>query len=449
MAKKTRYVCSECGYISPQWLGKCPGCNNFATLIEELEESVSSPTKKSSFIPKPIFVKDVLNEKTIRFSSGIKELDTVLGGGIVPSSLVLVGGDPGIGKSTLLTQIAINLSKNDNKVLYVSAEESVAQLKMRCDRIDKNSCFMALNENKIEDILSAADGYEFLIVDSIQAIYSEELNSSIGSVSQVKECANKLMKFAKSTKTTVFIIGHVTKEGAIAGPKVLEHIMDTVLYFEGEPQDNYKLLRSVKNRFGSSQEIGIFEMTDHGIFGVDDPSGIFISDEIGKNAGSVITPSLSGNRCMLVELQCLLSKTIFGMPRRMPLGIDYNKLVVMLAVLEKRAYMPLFTQDCYLNAMGGIKINEPSVDLAIICAVASAQKEIPIEKTTAILGEVGLTGEIRIVTQIEKRITECIKRGIKRIILPSANLKHLSKYKDKIELKGVKNVYETIKYLFG
>ena len=450
MAKKTRYVCSECGYISPQWLGKCPGCNQFATLIEELEEiSTSTTTKKSTIIPKPIMVKDIVKEKTIRTSSGIKELDTVLGGGIVPSSLVLVGGDPGIGKSTLLTQVAINLSKNGNKVLYVSAEESVAQLKMRCDRIDNSADFMALHENKLDDIISASDGYEFLIIDSIQAIYLEDLNSSIGSVSQVKECANRLMKFAKSTKTTVFIIGHVTKEGAIAGPKVLEHIMDTVLYFEGEPQDNYKLLRSVKNRFGSSQEIGIFEMTDKGIFGIDDPSGIFISEEIGKNAGSVITPSLSGNRCMLVELQCLLSKTIFGMPRRMPLGIDYNKLVVMLAVLEKRAYMPLFTQDCYLNAMGGIKINEPSVDLAIICAIASAQKETPIEKTTAILGEVGLTGEVRAITQIEKRVNECIKRGIKKIILPSSNLKTLTKYKDKIELKGVKNVYETIKHLFG
>lgn len=449
MAKKTRYVCSECGYISPQWLGKCPGCNQFATLIEELEETSPTQTKKSTIVPKPVMVKEVLKEKTIRISSGIKELDTVLGGGIVPSSLVLVGGDPGIGKSTLLTQVAINLSKNTNKVLYVSAEESVAQLKMRCDRIDTSADFMALHENKLDDIISASDGYEFLIIDSIQAIYCEDLNSSIGSVSQVKECASRLMKFAKTSKTTVFIIGHVTKEGAIAGPKVLEHIMDTVLYFEGESQDNYKLLRSVKNRFGSSQEIGIFEMTDKGIFGVDDPSGIFISDEIGKNSGSVITPSLSGNRCMLVELQCLLCKTIFGNPRRMPLGIDYNKLVVMLAVLEKRAYIPLFTQDCYINAMGGIKINEPSVDLAIICAVASAQKETPIEKTTAILGEVGLTGEIRAVTQIEKRINECIKRGIKKIILPSANFKNLTKYSDKIEIKAVKNIYETIKYLFG
>ena len=288
MAKKTRYVCSECGYVSPQWLGKCPGCNQFATLIEELEESSAPTQSKRTFIPKPIAVKDVQKENVIRFSCGIKELDIVLGGGIVPSSLILIGGDPGIGKSTLLTQVAINLSNTGNSVLYVSAEESVAQLKMRCDRINPNCNFMALHENNLDNIIASAENYNFLIVDSIQAIYTEDLNSSIGSVSQVKECASRLMKFAKTSKTTVFIIGHVTKEGAIAGPKVLEHIMDTVLYFEGEAQDNYKLLRSVKNRFGSNQEIGVFEMTDKGIFGVDDPSGIFISPELGKNFGSVV-----------------------------------------------------------------------------------------------------------------------------------------------------------------
>lgn len=447
--KKTRYVCNECGYVSPQWLGRCPGCGKFSTLIEELDESVSSdkPLKRTA-IPSPVSVKNVQKEKTVRIKSGIDEFDDVLGGGIVPYSLVLIGGDPGIGKSTLLTQVALNLAKN-HKVLYVSAEESCSQLKMRCDRISPDADFDAINENCIENVLDVADKYDFLIVDSIQAVYTENLSSSMGSVGQVKECASMLMRFAKSKQVTVFIIGHVTKEGTIAGPKVLEHVMDTVLYFEGETLSNCKILRAVKNRFGPAQEIGVFEMKDNGIYGVKNYDGIFISEEIGKNAGSVITPSLSGNRCMLVELQCLLSKTVFGMPRRMPLGIDYNKLVVMLAVLEKRAFVPLYNQDVYVNAMGGIKLNEPSVDLAVICSVASAYKEQPLSKTTAIFGEVGLTGEIRAVSQADKRVNECLKRGIKKVILPYANAKNLTAFKDKIELVGVKHVYEAIKKLFS
>lgn len=449
MAKKTRYVCNDCGYVSPQWLGKCPGCGKFSTLIEEFDESVSSdkPLKRTA-IPSPVSVKNVQKEKTVRIKSGIDEFDDVLGGGIVPYSLVLIGGDPGIGKSTLLTQVALNLAKK-YKVLYISAEESCSQLKMRCDRISPDADFDAINENCIENVLEVADNYDFLIVDSIQAVYTENLSSSMGSVGQVKECASMLMRFAKSKQVTVFIIGHVTKEGTIAGPKVLEHVMDTVLYFEGETLSNCKILRAVKNRFGPAQEIGVFEMKDNGIYGVKNYDGIFISEEIGKNAGSVITPSLSGNRCMLVELQCLLSKTVFGMPRRMPLGIDYNKLVVMLAVLEKRAFVPLYNQDVYVNAMGGIKLNEPSVDLAVICSVASAYKEQPLSKTTAIFGEVGLTGEIRAVSQADKRVNECLKRGIKKIILPYANVKNLTAFKDKIELVGVKHVYEAIKKLFS
>lgn len=449
MAKKTRYVCNECGYISPQWLGKCPGCGKFSTLIEELDESVSNdkPLKRTA-IPSPVSVKNVQKEKTVRIKSGIDEFDDVLGGGIVPYSLVLIGGDPGIGKSTLLTQVALNLAKK-YKVLYVSAEESCSQLKMRCDRISPDADFDAINENCIENVLDVAQDYDFLIVDSIQAVYTENLSSSMGSVGQVKECASMLMRFAKNKQVTVFIIGHVTKEGTIAGPKVLEHVMDTVLYFEGETLSNCKILRAVKNRFGPAQEIGVFEMKDNGIYGVKNYDGIFISEEIGKNAGSVITPSLSGNRCMLVELQCLLSKTVFGMPRRMPLGIDYNKLVVMLAVLEKRAFVPLYNQDVYVNAMGGIKLSEPSVDLAVICSVASAHKEQPLSKTTAIFGEVGLTGEIRAVSQADKRVNECLKRGIKKIVLPYSNAKNLAAFKDKIELVGVKHVYEAIKKLFS
>ena len=444
--KKTKYVCNDCGYISPQWLGRCPGCGKFSTFIEEVDKT-PTPTKNKPVYTKPILIKEVQKEKTTRISSKIEELDVVLGGGIVPNSLVLIGGDPGIGKSTLLTQVAINLSKT-RKVLYVSAEESCSQLKMRCDRLSYDCNFSAINENCLENIIDASENYEILILDSIQAVYTESLSSAMGSVSQVKECASQLMKLAKSKNITIFIIGHVTKEGAIAGPKVLEHIMDTVLYFEGEPQDSYKILRSVKNRFGSAQEIGIFEMRDNGIFGVKDYDGLFISSEIGKNAGSVITPSITGNRCMLVELQVLLTKSLFGMPRRMPLGIDYNKLVLLLAVLEKRAYIPLYNQDCYINAMGGIKLSEPSIDLAILVGVASAYKEKSLANNIAIFGEVGLTGEVRGVSLVEKRVAECIKRGIKKIVLPHSNLKNLTAYKDKVELIGVKHVYECIKKLF-
>ena len=307
---------------------------------------------------------------------------------------------------------------------------------------------MIMNETCLNNIIEEGENYDVLIVDSIQAVYLEEMNSSSGSVGQVKECASRLMRFAKSTKTTVFIVGHVTKEGAIAGPKILEHIMDTVLYFEGQPQDNYKLLRAVKNRFGSAQEVGVFEMRENGIFGVKDYNGIFVSEERGQEAGSVVTPSISGNRCMPVEIQTLLSKTVFGMPRRMPLGIDYNRASFLLAVLEKRAYMPFYTQDVYVTAMGGIKLSEPSADLAIALALASSHKNISIEKTTCAFGEIGLTGEIRPVMQADKRVAESIRLGFKKVIIPARNLAQVEKFKGKIEIVPVKHVYQAIKILF-
>ena len=447
----SKYVCSECGAVTPGWLGRCPSCGKFGTINEEIEETVTV-TEKSSRKPtyeKPVPLSEVEHEQLTRIDSGIDELNTVLGGGIVPSSLVLIGGDPGIGKSTVMTQVACTLSEK-YKVLYASAEESRAQVKMRCNRLgEKSDTLMLMNETCLDNIIEEAENYDFLIVDSIQAVYLSDLSGSSGTVGQVKECASRLMRFAKSTKTTVFIVGHVTKEGAIAGPKVLEHIMDTVLYFEGQPQDNYKLLRAVKNRFGSAQEVGVFEMREDGIHGVKDYNGIFVSEERGKEPGSLVTPSISGNRCMPVEIQTLLSKTVFGMPRRMPLGLDYNRTMLILAVLEKRAYMPFYTFDVYVTVMGGLKLTEPSSDLAVALALASSYKNEAVAGDVCAFGEIGLTGEIRPVTQAEKRVDTSIKLGYKKVLLPARNAEHLEKYSKKIEIVPIKHIYQAIKYLFN
>lgn len=447
----SKYVCSECGAVTPGWLGRCPSCGKFGTINEEIEETVTV-TEKSSRKPtyeKPVPLSEVEHEQLTRIDSGIDELNTVLGGGIVPSSLVLIGGDPGIGKSTVMTQVACTLSEK-YKVLYASAEESRAQVKMRCNRLgEKSDKLMLMNETCLNNIIEEAENYDFLIVDSIQAVYLSDLSGSSGTVGQVKECASRLMRFAKSTKTTVFIVGHVTKEGAIAGPKVLEHIMDTVLYFEGQPQDNYKLLRAVKNRFGSAQEVGVFEMREDGIHGVKDYNGIFVSEERGKEPGSLVTPSISGNRCMPVEIQTLLSKTVFGMPRRMPLGLDYNRTMLILAVLEKRAYMPFYTFDVYVTVMGGLKLTEPSSDLAVALALASSYKNEAVAGDVCAFGEIGLTGEIRPVTQAEKRVDTAIKLGYKKVLLPARNAEHLEKYAQKIEIIPIKHIYQAIKYLFN
>ncbi|MBQ8291343.1 MAG: DNA repair protein RadA [Clostridia bacterium] len=447
----SQFVCSECGYTAPKWLGKCPDCGNFNTMQEELVRvETATPAARSGVAQmkaRALPLSKIGYERFDRVPSGIDEFDTVLGGGIVRGSLVLLGGDPGIGKSTLLTQVSAHLAKT-HKVLYVSAEESCSQVKMRCDRLGLNSDnLFLLNETCLEDIEADVDGNEFVVIDSIQAVYTEAMSSAAGSVGQVRECASKLMRIAKSKNITFFIIGHVTKEGALAGPKVLEHIMDTVLYFEGHQEDNFKLLRAVKNRFGSAQEVGVFEMTDEGVKSVRDYSELFLSESRGVAAGSAVTPSESGNRCMNVEIQTLISKTAFGMPRRMSLGVDYNKLVVLIAVLEKRCGIPFFASDVYINAMGGIKLNEPSVDLAICASLASSATDIPIDKYTAVFGEVGLTGEIRAVTYADKRVNECLKTGFKRVILPEKNMKSCEKYKNKIELVPVRYVGQMLKAL--
>ena len=452
MAKSmTQFVCNECGYTSPKWLGRCPDCGKFNTLIEEAVTPAPTGKQRSAFrtgSARPIPLSQVAFEKYERVSSGNSELDVVLGSGIVKGSLVLVGGDPGVGKSTLLTQVAAHLAK-EHKVLYLSAEESCSQVKLRCERLGLNSKnLLLLNETNLDNAEEAFYDAEYVIIDSIQAVYTDALNSSAGSVGQVRECASKLMRIAKSRSITFFIIGHVTKEGTLAGPKVLEHIMDAVLYFEGENTENFKILRAVKNRFGSVQEVGVFEMTGEGIVGLSDYSALFLSDTRGTAAGAAVTPSETGNRCMMVEIQTLMSKTAYGLPRRMSLGVDFNRLVVLIAVLEKRCGLPLGTQDIYLNAMGGIKLNEPSADLAVCAALTSAERMIPVDKYTALFGEVGLTGEVRGVNSADKRVNECLKMGFQRVILPAKNMKACEKFKGKIDLVPVSYVGQMIKELF-
>lgn len=448
----TQFVCSECGYASPKWLGRCPDCGKFNTLIEEAVSPLPAAKQKSAFrapSSRAVPLSQVQFEKYERVSSGISELDVVLGGGIVRGSLVLVGGDPGVGKSTLLTQVAAHLSK-EHKVLYLSAEESCSQVKLRCERLGLNSDnLLLLNETNVDNAEEAFEDAEYVVVDSIQAVYTDSLSSAAGSVGQVRECASKLMRIAKSKGITFFIVGHVTKEGTLAGPKVLEHIMDAVLYFEGERTENFKILRAVKNRFGSVQEVGVFEMTGEGIFGLSDYSSLFLSDTRGEAAGAAVTPSETGNRCMMVEIQTLMCKTAYGLPRRMSLGVDFNRLVVLVAVLEKRCGLPLGMQDIYLNAMGGIKLNEPSADLAVCAALASAEKMKPVDKYTAIFGEVGLTGEVRGVNFAEKRVNECLKMGFKRVVLPAKNMKACEKFCGKIELVPVSYVSQMIKAVFS
>ncbi len=451
MAKNTtEYVCSECGATSSRWLGKCPSCGKFNTMVEEIIKpaAVAKDVRKAVYPNRAKPLKDITFERYDRTSSGISEFDNVLGGGIVAGSLVLIGGDPGIGKSTLLTQIAANLSAK-SKTLYFSAEESCSQVKLRAQRLNlKSEELFIINETCIDGLETELDGVQFCIIDSIQAVYTEDLSSSAGSVGQVRECASKLMRIAKSRGITFFIVGHVTKEGALAGPKVLEHIMDTVLYFEGENQENFRILRAVKNRFGNVQEVGVFEMTDCGIKPVTDYTGVFLSESRGEEPGSAVTPAQTGARCMNVEIQTLISKTSFGLPRRMPIGIDYNKLVLLIAVLEKRCGLNLSSSDVYLNAMGGIKLGEPACDLAVCAALASAFYGKPIDKYVAVFGEVGLTGEVRAVSYCEKRVAECVKMGFKKVLLPAKNMKSVTKFTDKISVVPVLYVNTMIKNLF-
>lgn len=456
MAKiKSKFVCQNCGYFSVKWLGKCPECGTWDSMVEEVEtsdvETDSRTLRATNKIEKPVSITNVAIEKEDRFSSGIEELDIVLGGGIVKGSLMLVGGDPGIGKSTMLLQVADHVARQGKKVLYVSGEESVKQTKMRADRLDISSeSLYVLSENNMDVILGEITQLQpdVIVVDSIQTVYREGVASAPGSVSQVREATGLLMKIAKGMGISTFIVGHVTKNGAIAGPKVLEHMVDTVLYFEGERYHIYRILRAVKNRFGSTNEIGVYEMTNKGLKGVSNPSNLFISERRAEASGSVVTAAVEGTRPVLVEIQALVSQTTFGMPRRTAVGVDYNKLVMLMAVLEKRVGLALADQDCYINVVGGMSMEEPSADLAIVTAVAASFRNFIMDAETLVFGEVGLTGEIRNVSQPQIRISEGVKLGFKRFIMPFGNLEGLEVPKS-VKVYGVKTVEEAFSNLFG
>lgn len=449
---KSRFVCQSCGAFAPSWLGRCPECGEWNTYVEEiLSKSDESPRKINTNQTEPIAIKDIELDYSIRISSDISELDLVLGSGIVKGSLVLIGGDPGIGKSTLLLQMAINLS-HKAKVLYVSGEESLSQIKLRAERItqkdEKNSGnIFLLSENEIKNIFEIIKNFEpeYLIIDSIQTMYDDNIASAPGSVSQVREITHQLMLISKHHGITTFIIGHVTKSGNIAGPKVLEHMVDTVLYFEGDQSNIYRILRSVKNRFGSTNEIGIFEMSGYGLKGVSNPSGLFIENKPKNTAGSVISVSMEGTRPLLVEVQALTSFTNYPSPRRLSIGIDYNRINLIVAILEKIGRIDLSNIDVYVNLVGGINISETAIDLAIASAIYSIHKDIVIPDDTILFGELGLTGEIRGVGNAQRRIHEAIKLGFKHIIMPKYNIGDAPK--DKIELIPVQNIKELFKIL--
>ncbi|MDL0414436.1 DNA repair protein RadA, partial [Clostridioides difficile] len=400
MAKiKTKYVCQSCGYETAKWLGKCPECTKWNTFVEEIDQK---STKKEVFIidkssSKPVSINSIESKEEERFTTDINELDRVLGGGIVKGSLVLVGGDPGIGKSTLLIQVSSNVANLGKTVLYITGEESESQIKMRAKRLGINSenlyIFAENNLSIIESYLESVNP-ELIILDSIQTVFSPEISSAPGTVSQIKEGTSKFMKISKKMGISTFIVGHVTKEGSLAGPKLLEHMVDTVLYFEGERYNTYRLVRAVKNRFGSTNELGVFEMRDLGLVELDNPSKILISEKPKDVAGSVIISTVEGTRPMLLELQALVSPTSFGIPKRTSTGVDYNRVGMLLAVLEKRVGLQIQNQDVYINIVGGIKINEPSIDLGIAISVASSFRNIPIDEDIAVTGEVGLTGEV-------------------------------------------------------
>ncbi|MGL4624321.1 MAG: DNA repair protein RadA [Culicoidibacterales bacterium] len=442
---KTKYFCTECGYETPKWMGKCPGCNQWNTLTEELVE------KKSKFVntsiqgdaPKPIT--QVPAEDAFRVQTSYGEFNRLLGGGIVNGGLHLIGGDPGIGKSTLLLQIACDLAQNGHRVLYVSGEESMYQTKLRAQRLGLESDELYLySENDLNRVTQQIEVVQpkFLIIDSIQTVYLNEVASAPGSVSQVRECTGELMRIAKSKQISTFVVGHVTKEGTIAGPKLLEHMVDAVLYFEGEQHNSFRILRSVKNRFGATNEIAIFDMQGGGLVEVLNPSVLFLEERTVMRSGVSIVAAMEGSRPILVEIQSLLSPTAFGNPRRMSNGIENNRTSLILAVLEKRAGLLLQNQDAYIKVVGGVKLDEPAADLALALCIVSSFRDRALNPTDVIIGEVGLTGEVRRVVKIEERLKEAKKLGFKRAIIPKRNVEGLEL--TGIEIIGVADIQEAI-----
>ncbi len=457
MAKKRNsYICSACGMETAGWMGKCPGCGAWNTLEEQSPEA-SSVVESKPAKQRPgtgalaLRLNDIPEDNVERTSLGMKELDRVLGGGVVEGSLILVGGDPGIGKSTLLLQASDFLAKQGGKVLYISGEESARQIRMRASRLHVDADnLLILSENAMD---AAERRWEevkpdFMIVDSIQTMYRPDMASAPGSVSQIRECTSLLMRMAKTTGCAVFLVGHVTKEGAIAGPRVLEHMVDAVLYFEGDRQHEYRILRAVKNRFGSVNEIGLFEMRDTGMVGVENPSELLLSERIKNVPGSCVHCAIEGSRPMLVDVQALALQTAYGTPRRTTNGFENGRLALLLAVLEKRAGIPLFNQDVYINIAGGLELSEPAADLPLLASIASSVRDICIPLDWAVMGEVGLAGEVRAITQVERRVAECARLGFKAVVVPRANSKRI-KSSQNIKIYGVDTLSEAISVIMG
>lgn len=454
MAKiKKTYFCQNCGAQSPQWIGKCSSCNEWNTYVEEVvsknEKKLFNTGQTTKRISKPVVIGEVIDEKHNRIIFKDSELNRVLGGGLVHGSLVLFGGEPGIGKSTLMLQMALQHSKA--RVLYVSGEESLKQIKMRADRIGKTStnCFL-LNETKLQHIFTQIEEVKphILIIDSIQTLHSDYLDSSPGSISQIRECTGDLMKFAKETQTSVFIIGHITKDGSIAGPKVLEHMVDTVLQFEGDRNHIYRLLRTTKNRFGSTNELGIYEMQSGGLIPVENPTDVLLNNSEEALSGVAIASTMEGLRPMLIEVQALVSTAAYGNPQRTTTGFDTKRLNMLLAVLEKRCGFKLGAKDVFLNITGGIRVHDPAIDLAVVCSVLSSNVDMPIEKNISLAAEVGLSGEIRPVPHIDQRINEAQKLGFDKMIISKYN-KGVKQKDFDIELVQVGKIEEVFKNLFG
>ena len=458
MAKtKTVYICSNCGADSPKWIGKCPNCGEWNTYVEEtvVKESPAArrgaPAFSSSTKPRPVLLRDISAEKEERLDMKDEELNRVLGGGLVRGSLVLIGGEPGIGKSTLILQTVLKLP--ELRVLYVSGEESSKQLKMRADRIDPdNQNCLILCETNLEQIFAHVENVkpDLLVVDSIQTVFTENVESSPGSITQVRECSAAILKYAKESGVPVLLIGHINKEGSIAGPKVLEHIVDTVLQFEGDQHYMYRILRSIKNRFGSTAELGIYEMRQDGLRQVSNPSELLLTQNHEGLSGVAIAAAIEGIRPFLIETQALVSTAVYGTPQRSATGFDIRRMNMLLAVLEKRAGFKLAQKDVFLNIAGGLRVNDPAIDLAVLSAILSSSLDISIETGACMAGEIGLSGEIRPVNRIEQRIMEAEKLGFSRIIIPFNNLKGFNASpKSRIEIVQVRKVEEAFRQLFG
>ncbi|AOF47948.1 MAG: DNA repair protein RadA [Tetragenococcus halophilus] len=455
MAKKvkTQFECQNCGYISPRYLGKCPNCGSWNSMVEEKLQDTTDRRNRTTLTGskmQPTLLKDVVPKKEPRIKTSLDELNRVLGGGVVPGSMILLGGDPGIGKSTLLLQVSQQLAATGGTVLYVSGEESTEQIKLRAQRLgDAENDFYLFAETDMQDIRETIEKLQpdYVIIDSIQTMTQPDISSAAGSVSQVRETTAELLKIAKSNEIAVFVVGHVTKEGSIAGPRMLEHMVDTVLYFEGDKYQSFRILRAVKNRFGSTNEIGIFEMYEQGLKEVSNPSQVFLEERLEGTSGSAIVVAMEGTRPILVEIQALVTPTMFGNAKRTATGLDFNRVSLIMAVLEKRAGLLLQNQDAYLKAAGGVKLNEPAIDLAIAISIASSYKEKGTKPTECFIGEIGLTGEIRRVSAIEQRVKEVQKLGFEKVYIPKNNLSGWKAPAD-IEVVGIATLDEALKRIF-